>query len=74
MKKLEVTLSLGDARKGFWRIDDNPNISENVDFVSSDIFESRLFSEDEIDEMNSLRYSIEDQLRGLEYDIKEVEC
>ena len=43
MKKLEVTLSLGDARKGFWRIDDNPNISENVDFVSSDIFESRVF-------------------------------
>lgn len=70
MKKIEVEISLRDARNGYWRIEDNRFLSENGEWTASNIWESKEFEETELEEMESL---IEGVLSGLEYEIAIVE-
>ena len=68
MKKIEVEISLRDARNGYWRIEDNRFLSENGEWTASNIWESKEF--EEMEQMQSL---IEGVLSGLEYEIAIVE-
>lgn len=39
MKKIEIEISLRDARNGYWRIEDNRFLSENGEWTASNIWE-----------------------------------
>ena len=73
MKRIEVEISLRDARNGYWRIEDNRFLSENGEWVASDVWESREFEEEELEEMEQMRSLLEGVLSGLEYEITEIE-
>lgn len=68
MKKIEVEISLRDARNGYWRIEDNRFLSENGEWTASNIWESK-----ELEEMEQMQSLIEGVLSGLEYEIAVVE-
>lgn len=73
MKKIEVEISLRDARNGYWRIDDNRFLSENGEWAASNIWESKEFEETDLEEMEQMQSLIEGVLSGLEYETKTIE-
>ena len=73
MKKIEVEISLKDAKNGYWRIEDNRFLSENGEWTASNIWESKEFEETELEEMEQMQSLIEGVLSGLEYEIAIVE-
>jgi hypothetical protein len=76
MKKIEVEISLRDARNGYWRIEDNRFLSENGEWTASNIWESKEFEGtelEEMEEMEEMQSLIEGVLSGLEYEIAIVE-
>lgn len=78
MKKIEVEISLRDARNGYWRIEDNRFLSENGEWTASNVWESKEFEETELEEteleeMEQMQSLIEGVLSGLEYEIAIVE-
>ena len=73
MKKIEVEISLRDARNGYWRIEDSRFLSENGEWAASNVWESREFEDEESEEIEQMRSLLEGVLSGLEYEITEIE-
>ncbi len=76
MERIVITLSLRDAREGYARITDNPDLdAPTCEWTASNQWQSVGFDPDDEDEAD-LEYATKEELRytlrGLEYDMETI--